>query len=100
MAKSLRIIIFEDNQQYRESLEFIILSSGEFEFCEAFPDATKLLTKIEQTKPDVVLMDINMPGTNGIDAVKELKNNYPAIQVCMQTVFEDDDKVFASLCAG
>jgi DNA-binding NarL/FixJ family response regulator len=100
MPAPLRIVIFEDNQQYRESLEFIILSSGEFECAGAFADASKLLARIEQTRPDVVLMDINMPGMNGIDAVKELKTNYPSVQVCMQTVFEEDDKVFASLCAG
>src|SRR5687767_4793306 len=100
MPKQLRIIIFEDNRKYRESLEFSILSSGEFELCKAYPDATRLRSKIEETKPDVVLMDINMPGVNGIDAVIELKATYPDIQVCMQTVFEDDDKIFASLCAG
>ena len=100
MRKPVRIAIFEDNKQFRESLEFIILSLPQFELCGSFPDATKLLSKIEQTKPDVVLMDINMPKINGIDAVKEIKANHPGIQVCMQTVFEDDDKVFASLCAG
>jgi DNA-binding NarL/FixJ family response regulator len=50
--------------------------------------------------PDVVLMDINIPGKNGIEAVKEIKEHFPNVQVCMQTVFEEDDKIFASLCAG
>jgi DNA-binding NarL/FixJ family response regulator len=45
-------------------------------------------------------MDINIPGKNGIEAVKEIKEHFPSIKVCMQTVFEDEDKVFASLCAG
>jgi DNA-binding NarL/FixJ family response regulator len=55
---------------------------------------------MEALKPDVVLMDINIPGKNGIEAVKEIKDHFPAIQVCMQTVFEDENKIFASLCAG
>jgi DNA-binding NarL/FixJ family response regulator len=100
MPDLLRIAIFEDNRQYRESLEYIIISSGQFICCGVFEDAVRLDAKIEASKPDVVLMDINMPGNNGIEAVKQLKNKYPRIQVCMQTVFEEDDKVFASLCAG
>jgi DNA-binding NarL/FixJ family response regulator len=55
---------------------------------------------VQENMPDVILMDINIPGINGIEAVKEIKTNFPHIQVCMQTVFEDDGKVFASLCAG
>ncbi len=97
---SMRIAIFEDNKQYRESLEFVIVTSTDMELCGAFEDASRLKQKIEALRPDVVLMDINLPGMNGIDAVKEIKAHFPEVQVCMQTVFDEDDKVFASLCAG
>ncbi len=96
----LRICLFEDNNKYRESLEFIILSDRGFQLCGSYPDTNRILPRIRDTNPDVVLMDIHIPGISGIDAVKEIKTNFPHVQVCMQTVFEDDDKVFASLCAG
>jgi len=95
-----RIAIFEDNQQFRESLEYVVLSDAQFELTGCFKDASRLEQKISESKPDVVLMDINMPGLSGIEAVQQIKSAFPGIQVCMQTVFEEDDKVFASLCAG
>jgi DNA-binding NarL/FixJ family response regulator len=96
----IRIAIFEDNVQFRESLEFAILSEKGFLLCGSFPDAMRWEKKILLAKPNVILMDINMPGMNGIEAVKEIKAANPSINICMQTVFEDTDKVFASLCAG
>jgi len=98
--KKMRIAIFEDNQKFRESLEFTIVTTSDMELCGSFEDTTRLLQKIEVLQPDVVLMDINIPGKNGIEAVKEIKDNFPKVNVCMQTVFEDDDKIFASLCNG
>ncbi len=98
--KKMRIAIFEDNQKFRESLEFTIVTTSDMELCGSFEDTTRLLQKIEVLQPDVVLMDINIPGKNGIEAVKEIKENFPKVNVCMQTVFEDDDKIFASLCNG
>jgi len=95
-----RIAIFEDNQQFRESLEYVVLSDAQFELTGCYKDASRLEQKISESKPDVVLMDINMPGLSGIEAVQQIKSAFPGIQVCMQTVFEEDDKVFASLCAG
>ena len=95
-----RIAIFEDNQQFRESLEYVVLSDAQFELTGCYKDASRLEQKISESKPDVVLMDINMPGLSGIEAVQQIKSGFPGIQVCMQTVFEEDDKVFASLCAG
>jgi DNA-binding NarL/FixJ family response regulator len=96
----MRIAVFEDNISYRESLEFLIVTTDGMELCGSFEDTNRLSQRIEALQPDVVLMDINIPGKNGIDAVKEIKEAFPHVQVCMQTVFEDDDKVFASLCAG
>lgn len=96
----MKVAIFEDNATFRESLGYIIVTSENMELCGSFEDASRLLQRIDALQPDVVLMDIHLPGKNGIDAVKELKEKFPNVQVCMQTVFEDEDKVFASLCAG
>lgn len=96
----MKIVIFEDNKKFRESLEFVIVTSNDMELCGAFEDTHRLVARLGALQPDVVLMDINIPGKNGIDAVKEVKEHFPGIQVCMQTVFDDDDKIFASLCAG
>jgi DNA-binding NarL/FixJ family response regulator len=70
------------------------------ELCGSFEDTHRLLPRVEALQPDVILMDINIPGKNGIEATKEIKDKFPSMQICIQTVFEEDDKVFASLCAG
>jgi DNA-binding NarL/FixJ family response regulator len=98
--KKIRIAIFEDNQLFRESLEYIVLSDEQFEVVGCFPDASRLAARISECKPNVLLMDINMPGISGIEAVIEVKKHFPEVQVCMQTIFEEDDKIFAALCAG
>lgn len=99
-TSSMKIAIFEDNKQFRESLEFVIVTSNDMELCGSFEDTHRLKQRIEALQPDVVLMDINIPGLDGIAAVQEIKTHFPQVQVCMQTVFDTDDKVFASLCAG
>lgn len=99
-TNTMKIAIFEDNKKFRESLEFVIVTTNDMELCGSFEDTSRLLQRIEALQPDVVLMDINIPGKNGIDAVKEIKENFPEVNVCMQTVFEDADKIFASLCNG
>ncbi len=99
MAK-LKIALFEDNNGLRESLSLVISSGDEFELVGSYPNASRLVSRMEQTQPDVVMMDINMPGMSGIEAAKEIHDRFPHIRILMQTVFEDEDKVFASLCAG
>lgn len=96
----MKIAIFEDNAKFRESLEFIIVTTNDMELCGSFEDTHRLQQRIEALQPDVVLMDINIPGKNGIEAAKEIKDHFPSVQICMQTIFEDNNKVFASLCAG
>src|SRR5678809_419031 len=66
----------------------------------AFLNCNNLLKNIAQAKPDVVLMDIEMPGINGIEAVTMIKEDYPEIKILMETIFDDDEKIFNSICAG
>lgn len=96
----IKVAIFEDNQQLCESLRQLIDNSNELICTGTFADANHLERKIENAQPDVVVMDIDMPGLNGIEAVKIIHKKFSNIRVLMQTVFDDDDKIFASICAG
>jgi len=97
---SVRVTIFEDNKKYRDSLSVLIDGSPGFSLAGAFEDANNAVDKISKSQPDVVLMDIEMPGTSGIEAVGEIKKAFPKLNVLMQTVFEDDNKIFESICSG
>ena len=97
---SIKVTIFEDNNSLRQSLYQLINGSDGFKCVGAFEDCLDLLKNIEATKPDVVLMDIEMPGINGIEAVGILKEKYPDIKILMQTIFEDNEKIFQSILAG
>src|SRR6188768_145872 len=96
----IKVVIYEDNRSLRESLFQLIDQSAGFRCVGAFENCLHLLQNIEDTSPDVVLMDIQMPGMNGIDGVKILSAKYPQIKILMQTVFEDDEKIFQSIYAG
>jgi DNA-binding NarL/FixJ family response regulator len=96
----INVCIFEDNKALRESMSALIESNPDFQLVGAWPDASKAAQLIKECEPHVVLMDIHMPGINGIEAVVIIKKQFPHIQILMQTVFEEDDKVFASICAG
>jgi DNA-binding NarL/FixJ family response regulator len=66
----------------------------------SFPNCLNLERDIIESNPDVVLMDIDLPGINGIEAVKILRERYPNLKILMQTIFEDNDKIFQSILAG
>lgn len=100
MEKEIRVVIFEDNQHYREGIVAVIDVTPPFKVVGAFPDCSKLIVKVEQSHPDIILMDIGMPGLSGIEAVILLRKKYPHLPILMQTIFEDEDKIFAAICAG
>ncbi|MBK9048737.1 MAG: response regulator transcription factor [Bacteroidetes bacterium] len=97
----IKVALVDDNVDLREGLQIVLKEhSDEFECIGAFGDAETALKKIPELKPDVVLMDINLPGISGIECLKQLKPKLPNLDVIMLTVFADDDTVFDSLCAG
>ncbi len=98
--KSLQVIIFDDNINVRESIGLLLSTTDNMHLAAAFDSCKNMLADIESINPDIVLMDIDMPQISGIDGVKLLRTKFPALPVLMLTGFEDDEKVFASLCAG
>lgn len=96
----IRVAIFDDNSAFASSLELLLKDSDDYLFVGAYQNALNTLPKVAKSKPDVIIMDIKMPEVSGIEAVKIIKKEHPNIQIMMQTVFEDDDKVFAAICAG
>lgn len=96
----LRIAIFDDNKNIRESIAMLLSTQKDFVIAGLFSHVLDCLEDVKQCRPDVILMDIEMPGMTGIEAVKIIKKKLPEVLILMQTVFEDDDNVFDSICAG
>lgn len=96
----IKLVIYEDNKNLRQSLELLFEDSAYVEVCQSFPDCSTVVKDILDLQPDVVLMDIDMPGMNGIEGVQLIKTTQPDIQVIMHTIFEDDNKIFDALAAG
>jgi len=92
--------LVEDDQQVREGLALLIGSSPGFACVAACASAEVALQRFPKTKPDVVLMDIQLPGMSGIECILQLKQLCPRTQIMMLTVFEDHERIYQSLKAG
>ena len=96
----LRIVLFDDNARFSDSVNMLLATTADMRLVHSARDTSQLIPVIQQEQPDVVLMDIDMPGKGGIEGVGQLRARFPDLPVLMLTGFEDADKVFASLCAG
>ena len=97
---SIRVAIVEDDLGVQQALKAIVTRADKLRFVGAYGSAEEAFDKILTTRPEVALVDINLPGKNGIELVTELKAKLPELLVMMITVYEDGDQIFAALQAG
>lgn len=97
---AIKVLIYEDNESLRKSIQTLLIWNKDFDIVAAMPDATSVTDDIFVLKPDVILMDIDMPGGNGVEAVAKIRNTGNGVPVIMFTVFDDDDNIFNAICAG
>ena len=97
---SITLAIVEDLDEVRDGLKHFISLSPDFQVLDTYKTAEEAVFEIPKQKPDIVIMDISLPGMNGIECIREIKNKVPGTQFMMFTVYENDEKVFEALKAG
>ncbi len=96
----INLVIYEDNTRLRESLLLLLGNDPNHNVTGAYANCNNVMEDMAVAEPELVVMDIDMPGINGIEGVRLIKETYPDIKIIMHTVFEDDNRIFDSICAG
>ena len=96
----ISVIIVEDDNQIREGITTLLSTTEGFKLIAAYESCEKFLKEIKNNLPDVILMDISMPGMTGIECVKKITAEYSGLKIIMLTVYEEEQKIFDSLRAG
>jgi DNA-binding NarL/FixJ family response regulator len=99
-VNTITVMIVEDDKRTREMYFGTINTTDDIECIGAYESAEDALKGLEKDIPSVLLMDIGLPGMSGIEAVQKIKEEYPTIEILMLTVYDDDEKIFKSICAG
>jgi len=97
---AVQILVYDDSDVIRESLRTLLFEEPGFEVIAMLANAETVETDISQLKPDVVLMDIDMPEVNGVEAVKRIRKLNPQLPIIMLTVFDDNENIFKAIYAG
>jgi len=96
----IRVVIFEDNRDFVDSMSELIFSAEGIELVGVFHNCKNVVKNVQHLQPDVVLMDIDMPIENGLQGLRKLRQEGNEVIVLMLTVFDDNDRVFQSICFG
>jgi DNA-binding NarL/FixJ family response regulator len=96
----IKILAYDDSEALRASMEILISEEEGFDLLALMPNAETVETDIKEMKPDVVLMDIDMPVVNGVEAVKKIRAIDERLPVIMLTVFDDNENIFKAICGG
>ncbi|MBK9401349.1 MAG: response regulator transcription factor [Bacteroidetes bacterium] len=96
----IKVMVFDDNKGRLESLELLINQYDDMKCVGTFVNCEGIIEKVKVLLPDVILMDIDMPGLNGIEGLKLIRKSMPDVMVIMQTVFEEEDKIFEAVKSG
>lgn len=95
-----RILLYDDNEALRQSIETLISDEQDMEFIAGIPNAETVETDVKELEPDVILMDIDMPTVNGVQAVQRIRRISDSLPIIMLTVFDDNENIFKAICAG
>src|SRR5215213_5752342 len=99
-TKTINVAIIEDRREIRDGLATLIEFTDGFNCTGKFGSVEEAISRIKHTVPDVVLSDIGLPGMDGIEGVRILKEKHPEIIILMLSVYEDNERIFDALCAG
>lgn len=100
ILKMIKLLLYEDNPQLREGLTMLISGSEGFDVLAAFKNCNNILEEVEAFNPDVILMDIDMPGVNGLEGLKKVRAVNTDVKILMLTVFDDNKNVFEAISNG
>ena len=92
--------MYEDNIGRQEALQLLLENNEDLQLLGIFENCTNVISEVKELKPDLVLMDIDMPLVNGIEGARLIRTNFPDVMILMQTIFEDEENIFNAIQAG